>query len=173
MSEPEAYFLQQTLPHLDEGEQVEACGYFRTALKQQGGVGAFIAAAKARAYFVALTPKRLVAVQTRAPATSKPLLENQGVTIIDRREITGVDVSFRSFVVRAGDRALVLQPAFKSKYFPRQARLVEQLSKGWGRGESVEELSRRRRRSQILRLVGSLIFIAAFVAAGLLLGGGK
>lgn len=166
MASEEAYFLEQARPHVEPGGEILASGYFRTMMPSTSGLGAFAAAAKARAYFVALTPERLIAIQTRAPATRKPLLENRELVVLPRAEIARVEIDADALLIHAGERGLALAPTLANKYFPRQGQLIETLSKEHGDGRGVDEIRRATKRKRLLRVGIALVVVAAAVAYG-------
>lgn len=169
MSSEEQFFLDQAGPLVEDGGEVLACGYFRTPIKGSG-LSAFASVARAAAYFVALTPARLILIRTRAPATGRPLLENHEQIAIPRSEIERVDISATGLAIHAGDKSAVLAQTLANKYMPRQGQLIDALSRAHGDGRSIAELGAAFRRERLVRLAITLPLIAALIIAGILVG---
>src|SRR5579883_3153265 len=98
-TDADRFVLAQVQPLLAPGERVVACAFLEANL----GGGGFVAAAKARAHWAALTDRRLVLIAARAGAF-KPLLENVGVEVIERTNIKGVFVGSKLHLELADGR---------------------------------------------------------------------
>jgi hypothetical protein len=165
-SAAERYFLSELANEIGGAQAVVATGYFRSALDPRGDgrLAMFVEAARARGYFLALTAERLFVVQTRAPATSKPLLENKGIQIIPFSCIRGVILDIERFVIESETGTLELQPVVVNKAFPRQGKLLEALVQRFNIRASVASIQSERRR----RTWRETALLAAGLAGGLL-----
>lgn len=163
----EQFFGTELASHLS-GEAIVSSGYFRTYLKEPGtGMGGakavrgFLEAAAAKGYFLALTATRLLVVVTRAPATSAPLLENNGVLSLPLEGMS-VQVNRQCLVIQSPDSVLVLDAKLTHRHFPSQSALIGALSERFGTGVSVDTL-RRAQRKQMGINIG---LVAAIIIAG-------
>jgi len=175
ITQSEQYFRDQVASRLDPGEEIEATGYFRTFIKERHskslGQGArlFADAAQANGYFLALTGKKLVIVKTRAPATSRPLLENTGVTDIQVDDLR-VELDASVLLIESNGSTLHLQNTLENKHFPQQSALVDQLSTKFGNGISVQELASQQRQKKLVKVAVVLLAIVAGIAWAALKG---
>jgi hypothetical protein len=169
MIEAECYFLRQLANEIGDANDVIATGYLRTFLRNPGGrasLTTFVDAAGARGYFLALTGDRLLAVQTRAPATSAPLLENKGILAIPLSSVRKVILDTDLFVVESEPATLALQLVVVNRSFPRQGALLEALAQRFNVPVTVAAIQAAQRKAA--RRKSALMAVA--VAAGLLWG---
>jgi hypothetical protein len=109
-------------------------------------------------------------VETRAPATSRPLLENLRVTSVP---LDGLRVSTdgAALHLHGADVALALELSLSNSHLPRQTALVELLSTRCGDGASVEQIAQARQTKQLVRALIVLLLAAAGIVLGFLLSG--
>ena len=169
MSKAETFFLGQIAETLGD-DSVLASGYFRTFMKDRSGSGTagklatFGDAARARGYFLALTDSAIAVVETRAPATSAPLLENAGTTSISLSDVTGVSMTHELLLIESSGKILPLQMATKNKAFPRQDALINELAKRFDLPESAESIQAAQRQ-KLLKTIGLIAVVIVIAIA--------
>ncbi|MCA9625270.1 MAG: hypothetical protein KC731_39880 [Myxococcales bacterium] len=153
----EHYILEQVRGELADGEPIT----HYAAFAQMGGGGSIQSAVGAKGYLAALTPTRILMVETRVGAI-EPLMENRGLTVIPRDQIQAAFVSGSRLVLslNMGSMELNAQAGAK-KHLPGQDAFLAEIVAAHGLSEAATAMKKR----DTLRRVGSTIL-------GLVLAGG-
>lgn len=125
LTKEEQYFRAQLQHIKPANEAVVASGYFRSYLERDASIGA---AAQARGYFLALTETNLFVIKTRAPASSRPLLENTGSECIPLDQINEIVFLPEIFGIAYRNSALTLEMKVTNKLFDSQQHLLDCLA---------------------------------------------
>ncbi len=168
MSQAEDYFLSQLAAVIGD-ETVRATAYFRTFMKDRSGgdgvgdlIGGLRDASRARGYFLALTASAIHFVETRAPGTSTPLLENTGTASIALADISRVTMTHELLLIESTTNTLPLQMVTKNKAFPLQGALINALAAHFDLPHTAKSVQRARR-GKHLRTIG-LIAVGSAIA---------
>lgn len=144
----EQYFLDEL--RLDTSDLV-ACGYLTTPIRHESKGQAIADGLAAKSAFVGLTHGALHLVHARTPATSKPLLENQGVETVGLNHVFGVRADGAAIHLDLGHEVLVFEPKLENKRFPSQEQLIEGLLNLDESAPSLDELRNMRLKEKLKR----------------------
>jgi hypothetical protein len=125
-TEGDRFIESQMKAILQDGERVQHQAYTTDAMETAG------AALRAKAYFAALTERRLILIEARVGAF-KPILENKGVHEVPRANITGVreDTYVLTITLNPGG-ALRLRVPSSERHFSNQKAFLRDLPRLWG-----------------------------------------
>lgn len=164
LTKAEAYFVK--VAGIDPTELI-ACGYLTTVIRYGSKGQTMGDALNARSSFVGLTQNMLYLVETRAPATSSPLLENKGIRQIPREEIRDIELNGERIRIITARGDLDFGTKLKNRHFPSQERLVEAFFEMSSAPLSLDDLRNMIRRNT-LRKWTPFIIVAIISLAALL-----
>jgi hypothetical protein len=129
----EEYLATQLAPLLASGETIVASAYLLPILRRTGNLSQFVEAARARAAFVTLTSRRIIVIFTRVPAFG-PLLENLGIHIVDRAQLTGARVTRELELFFADGTTMTFRVERTAKHIGSQPAFFDILQRDFGAG---------------------------------------
>ncbi len=146
----EQYFLNELRLNPTD---VLACGYFTSPTHHVSRSKTIAAALQAKSWFVGLTNDSLYFVETRAAATSKPLLENKDVRHHPLTSMASVFSNGNAIEIVFDTATYVFEPKLENFCFPSQGRLLEELLKYDPSGPTLEKLKSMRRVVKLKRWI--------------------
>lgn len=135
MTDGDRFIEEQLQTVLRPGETISHTAYLTTA----SGTGV-MGGLRKKAYWAALTPMRLILIETRVGAF-KPLLENKGIQSIERTEIAGVHVDRTLRIAVAGGTGFSFEANRKPKHASGQAGFIDELAECYAGGRATEQLA--------------------------------
>jgi len=157
MSRGDDFIAEQLQGQLDPGEKILHTAYFQTASGR--GLGG---ALRTRAYWAALTPTRLLLIQTRVGAF-KPLFENKGIEIIQRSAIEGVHVDkARMLIVLSDGSRFAFLADHRPKHASGQADVLRELAQSHSNEGLSATANKEFRTKKMLGIVVGGLAVAFF-----------
>ena len=161
---PSGYSLASMLDgdrfiHAQLDEHLAAESSVCTAYLEPANSRGFLSAARARAYWAALTPTRLYLIEARVGAL-KPLLENKSLRIIERATISGAYAAARRLKIALEDGEVLSFVARRTpKHATGQVQFVEELLHSYGNSEQAAKM----RKDSRLQTFGGLVLGVAMI----------
>ena len=129
----EEYLATELAPLLASGETIVASAYLTPVFRRTGNVAAFREVAQSRSAYVTLTSRRLIFIFTRVPAFG-PLLENVGIHIVERAQLTGARVTRELQLYFADGAVMTFRVERTAKHIGSQPAFFDILQRDFGAG---------------------------------------